>query len=337
MTGARGSQRQAGRQRARRQRHDLGRDARGRHRQAHARRRRRQRHDHRQPRRRHADRRRRQRLHRRSAGQRRRCSSAPATTRSSGIRATATTPSKVRPALDTLLFNGANIGENIDISANGERARFFRDVATVTMDMNDVEHIRFNALGGADNIVVGDMTGTDVTQVTSTWRRRGGAVGDGQKRRGDGQRHATAMTSSRSWHPARRRRSSGLRRQRSSTRSMPTTRSWSTAWAATTRIDGPWRVIGAHAERRQSASTHCSAASKTDLVNGGDGNDVALLGAGDDIFVWNPGDDNDTVEGQAGIDTLLLQRRRHRRDDRHLRQWRDGLFLHAISPTSPWI
>ena len=30
------------------------------------------------------------------------------------------------------------------------------------------------------------------------------------------------------------------------------------------------------------------------------------MGAGNDTFVWNPGDDNDTVEGQAGIDTLLF-------------------------------
>ncbi len=42
---------------------------------------------------------------------------------------------------DTLLFNGANIAENIDISANGGRARLTRDVANVTMDLNDVETI----------------------------------------------------------------------------------------------------------------------------------------------------------------------------------------------------
>ena len=66
---------------------------------------------------------------------------------------------------DTLLFNGANVAENIDISANGGRALFFRDIANVTMDLDDVERIEFNALGGADNIVVGDLTGTDVTQV----------------------------------------------------------------------------------------------------------------------------------------------------------------------------
>ena len=36
---------------------------------------------------------------------------------------------------DTLLFNGANVNENIDISANGAHARLFRDVANITMDL----------------------------------------------------------------------------------------------------------------------------------------------------------------------------------------------------------
>ena len=58
---------------------------------------------------------------------------------------------------DTLVFNGANIAENIDISANGGRVRFTRDVANVTMDLNGVEHIEFNALGGADTITVDDL------------------------------------------------------------------------------------------------------------------------------------------------------------------------------------
>ena len=64
-----------------------------------------------------------------------------------------------------MLFNGANIDENIDISANGGRVRFTRDVANITMDLNGVENIQFNALGGADTITVNDLTGTDVTQV----------------------------------------------------------------------------------------------------------------------------------------------------------------------------
>ena len=49
--------------------------------------------------------------------------------------------------IDTMLFNGANIAENIDISANGERVRFTRDVANITMDLNDVEHIQLHRAG----------------------------------------------------------------------------------------------------------------------------------------------------------------------------------------------
>jgi Ca2+-binding RTX toxin-like protein len=66
---------------------------------------------------------------------------------------------------DTLDFSGSNVSENIDIGANGGRVRFARDVAAVTMDLNDVESIDFKALGGADNIVVRDLSGTDLHQV----------------------------------------------------------------------------------------------------------------------------------------------------------------------------
>ncbi len=65
---------------------------------------------------------------------------------------------------DTLLFNGSNAAEQITLSANGGRAMFFRDIANVLMDLNDMEVIDFNALGGADQIVVNDMSGTDVSR-----------------------------------------------------------------------------------------------------------------------------------------------------------------------------
>ena len=79
-------------------------------------------------------------------------------------------------------FNGANIAENINISANGGRVLFFRDIANVTMDLNDVELIRFQALGGADNIVVNDLSGTDVTAggVLIDLACASAGVGDGQ-------------------------------------------------------------------------------------------------------------------------------------------------------------
>jgi Ca2+-binding RTX toxin-like protein len=67
---------------------------------------------------------------------------------------------------DTLLFRGANIGENINISANGSRAQLFRTTGNVTMDLNGVERIQFDAVGqNADHITINDLTGTDVKQV----------------------------------------------------------------------------------------------------------------------------------------------------------------------------
>ena len=43
--------------------------------------------------------------------------------------------------------------------------RFTRDVGNIIMDLNDVESINLNALGGADAITVNDLSGTDVVQV----------------------------------------------------------------------------------------------------------------------------------------------------------------------------
>jgi Ca2+-binding RTX toxin-like protein len=80
---------------------------------------------------------------------------------------------------DRMDFNGANVAENIQISANGGRVLFSRDVASVSMDLNDVEGINFDALGGADNIVINDLSGTDVTQIDLNLAGLGGAS-DGQ-------------------------------------------------------------------------------------------------------------------------------------------------------------
>ena len=47
---------------------------------------------------------------------------------------------------------------------SGLLRHFFRNVAAVTMDLDDVETIDFFALGGADSIVVNDLSGTDLVQ-----------------------------------------------------------------------------------------------------------------------------------------------------------------------------
>jgi Ca2+-binding RTX toxin-like protein len=75
---------------------------------------------------------------------------------------------------DAMTFNGSNASEQFDVSANGQRVRFVRNVANIVMDLDDVEEIDANALGGADGLTVSDLSGTDLTGV------RADLAGDGQ-------------------------------------------------------------------------------------------------------------------------------------------------------------
>lgn len=43
-----------------------------------------------------------------------------------------------------------------------------------------------------------------------------------------------------------------------------------------------------------------------DVVDGNGGVDTAFLGKGNDVFVWDPGDASDVVEGQQGSDTMVF-------------------------------
>jgi Ca2+-binding RTX toxin-like protein len=82
---------------------------------------------------------------------------------------------------DTLQFNGSNANERINIAANGSRVLLTRDVGNVTMDLDGIQQINVTALGGADTINVGDLTGTDVTQVNIDLSSPAGTgTGDGQ-------------------------------------------------------------------------------------------------------------------------------------------------------------
>ena len=209
---------------------------------------------------------------------------------------------------DTMLFFGANVTENIDIAANGGRVRFVRDVANVTMDLDDVETIDFRALGGADNIVVGDLTGTDLTQIDLDLARVLTAA-------------ATARpTPSPSTAPKAPTCSVPPATPAGSTCSASPPRSTSSTRSGQRPADAQRPRRRRHRRRQR----RCAAdgiqltmngglgddvllgSEGDDLINGGDGNDTALMGAGDDTFVWNPGDDNDTLEGQAGFDTMLF-------------------------------
>src|SRR5438046_8811827 len=80
-----------------------------------------------------------------------------------------------------MVFNGANVAEQLQLSANGSRLKFFRTQGNITMDTAGVERVDFNALGGADLVAVNDLSGTDVSSVNVDLAGTlGGATGDGQ-------------------------------------------------------------------------------------------------------------------------------------------------------------
>ncbi|HEY1521950.1 MAG TPA: hypothetical protein VGF70_02980 [Solirubrobacteraceae bacterium] len=81
---------------------------------------------------------------------------------------------------DTLAFNGANAAENFTFAASGRDMTLLRNVGNVTMDTSGVEEVALTALGGADNIVVNDLSGTSVTKLSLDLAGTpGGATGDG--------------------------------------------------------------------------------------------------------------------------------------------------------------
>jgi Ca2+-binding RTX toxin-like protein len=210
---------------------------------------------------------------------------------------------------DTLLFHGAAIAEDIDIVANGTRALFLRDIANITMDLDDVENIQFNALGGSDDITVGDLSGTDVKQVNLDLSAQAGS--------GQGDGAADTVTAN------------GTQGNDTITVASSGASVVVNGLAAKVTIAGAEGANDSLVINGQGGDDTINAAGLNagqvkltinaglgndtitgskgdDLINGGDGNDLAKMGAGNDTFVWNPGDDNDTVDGQAGVDTLLF-------------------------------
>ena len=77
-----------------------------------------------------------------------------------GTPVTAATWSTVRAGVDTLDFIGSNGTETMSLSPNGPGATFLRDLGGIRMDLTHIEALHLDTLGGADNVTVGDMTGT---------------------------------------------------------------------------------------------------------------------------------------------------------------------------------
>jgi Ca2+-binding RTX toxin-like protein len=216
---------------------------------------------------------------------------------------------------DTLVFNGANVSENMSISANGSHASLFRDVGNVTMDLNSVEKIQIAALGGADNITVNDLTGTGVKQVAINLSLQG--VGDGQADTvtvdgTSGNDHINIVSNGTSVVV------SGLPAQVTVDGAEANNdrlviagldgndtinASGLTPGQINLTIDGG---DGNNTITGSAGNDLLLTGSGNDVVTGGAGNDIAQLGGGNDTFIWNPGDGSDAVDGGSGTDTLVF-------------------------------
>jgi Ca2+-binding RTX toxin-like protein len=197
---------------------------------------------------------------------------------------------------DTLLFNGANIAEQVSLSANGGRALFARDIAGVTMDLNGVEDVVFNAFGGTDKIAVHDLTGTDVTNVELNLAGAGGL--------GDGAADAVTVDATAGndvalvFGDASRVTVVGLAAQVDLT--------------GMEAANDTLTIFGGDGDDVLSASGLAAGAIKL-VLNGGDGDDVIIGSDGDDVLIGGAGDDvligglgNDVIDGGPG-DNIVIQ------------------------------
>jgi predicted ester cyclase len=207
---------------------------------------------------------------------------------------------------DLLLFFGSGASENIDVVANGGRVLLFRNVAAVTMDLDDVENVEVRAGSGADNINVGDLSGTDLARLDLDLRGPAGGDGEADSITVNGTQGNDTFGAAGD--------SGGV-----SVFGLPTRVNIFFPEAANDRLtlnglagDDVVDATSLEADGIQLTMNGglgvdtLIGSEGSDLINGGDGNDTALMGAGDDTFVWNPGDDSDILEGQAGFDTMLF-------------------------------
>jgi len=197
---------------------------------------------------------------------------------------------------DTMLFNGSGANENFDVAANGGRVLFFRNIANVTMDLDNVETVDVRALGGADTTVVNDLSGTDVTEVRTDLAAPGGG-GDGQPdnvvvQGTNGDDVATVAGNAAGVSVL------GLAAQ------VDIDGAESANDRLTINVLASDDVVDASGLTAAAIRLTADGGDGDDVLIGGDGNDVLLGGPGDDVLIGGPG--VDVIDGGTG-DNVVIQ------------------------------
>jgi Ca2+-binding RTX toxin-like protein len=193
---------------------------------------------------------------------------------------------------DAMLFNGSNANENMDVSANGSRVRFVRDVANIVMDLNDVEAIDARVLGGSDNVVVNDLSGTDVVNVAANLG--GGADAD------------NVVVNATNGDDVATVGGAGSTAQVAGLSALVSVSGAGAGDRLTVNTLAGDDVIDASVVTANSILLTLAGGDGDDVLIGGDGDDVLQGGSGDDVLIGGSG--NDVIDGGPGdnvvIDTL---------------------------------
>jgi Ca2+-binding RTX toxin-like protein len=196
---------------------------------------------------------------------------------------------------DEMLFNGSNATERMAASANGGRVLFTRDVANIVMDLDDVESIVANTLGGADNLTVNDLSGTDVVNVAANLAALGG---------GDDLAADNVLVNATNGDDGVTVTGTGPTAQ---VNGLPALVAISGAIAGSDRLTvnalSGDDVVDATGLAANSALLTADGGNGDDVLLGGAGNDTLLGGAGDDVLIGGPG--LDTIDGAPGDDVVL--------------------------------
>jgi Ca2+-binding RTX toxin-like protein len=218
---------------------------------------------------------------------------------------------------DTQAVAGSGADEQLQLAANGARARLTRSVGTVSLDLGETERVDIDTFGGADTLTIDDLTGTGVQEVrpdlefvaggntpdTATDRiiLNGTAKDDFVSVLGGGAQALFVL---------------GLPTFVSIAHGDPARDKLTvTTLAGNDRIEAGSVNSLELTEDGGAGDDTLTGSDRADTIVGGDGNDfadgqrgddVALLGAGDDTFDWRPGDGGDRVEGQLGKDSLVV-------------------------------
>jgi Ca2+-binding RTX toxin-like protein len=226
---------------------------------------------------------------------------------------------------DRVTVNGSNVRDKFRLVPKGTHARLTRDIDDVGIPLREVEHVVVRPLGSDDKLIVGDLTGTGVTTVTND-----GSLDDGAPEFGfdrttvkatngddaitvqgrDGHAKVTGLAATVELHttdPERDTLTVEARRGHDVITAGKLHRSAIKLTADGGGDDDTVEGGGGDDTLLGGGGTDLILGGKgKDTAEGDAGTDTALLAGGADDFVWNPGDGDDIIEGQAGRDKLTF-------------------------------